>query len=222
MEVKTTHLRIAGLVLLIAVIGVLSIYLDPSEVTDPERLQERARASLPSAAALFFLGGLAVKLLFVPASPLTVVAGMVFGPWIGASLSLATLLASSVLSFGLARWLGREWARSQVEDGDRRRLRTLERIASRHGVLAVTIVRLVPILPLAASNVLLGLTSVSWRDFLAGSLLGFLPGTILLAQVGSEVLDPGGARFWVFTSLFALLVIAGVTAAEVLRRREMA
>ena len=220
MQLRKTHLRVAGLALLLVAIGLLSLALDVDELTDPEALQARARESLPAAAGLFLLTGFAVKLLFVPASPLTVVAGLVFGAWIGSGLALLTLGGSSVLMFGLARWLGRDWARDQVEQRDRKRLRRIERLAERHGFVAVVIVRLVPILPLSAANALLGLTPITWRDFVGGSLLGFLPGVVLLAHVGDESLDRDGPWFWIYAGAFALLVIAGIVAAEILRRRD--
>ena len=48
----------------------------------------------------------------------------------------------------------------------------------------VTLLRLSPLLPLAASNYLYGLTSVDLGSYVAGSFLGMLPGTYAYVTTG--------------------------------------
>ena len=49
----------------------------------------------------------------------------------------------------------------------------------------VTLLRLSPLLPLALSNYLYGLTSVDLPSYVAGSWLGMLPGTIAYVTAGA-------------------------------------
>jgi uncharacterized membrane protein YdjX (TVP38/TMEM64 family) len=105
-------------------------------------------------------------------------------------------------------------------DVDEGKAKIVERLLRHHGLLAVVVLRVVPTLPLSAVNMVLGLSAVSWRDFVLGTALGLLPGTLLLAYVGSEALEPGGLRFWLYLSLFALLVLAGIATGYWMRRRE--
>ena len=54
----------------------------------------------------------------------------------------------------------------------------------------VTLLRLSPLLPLALSNYLYGLTSVDLPSYVAGSWLGMLPGTIAYVTAGAVTLKP--------------------------------
>lgn len=54
----------------------------------------------------------------------------------------------------------------------------------------VTLLRLSPLLPLALSNYLYGLTSVDLPSYVAGSWLGMLPGTIAYVTAGAPPLRP--------------------------------
>ena len=55
----------------------------------------------------------------------------------------------------------------------------------------VTLLRLSPLLPLALSNYLYGLTSVDLPSYVAGSWLGMLPGTIAYVTAGAPVAAKG-------------------------------
>jgi uncharacterized membrane protein YdjX (TVP38/TMEM64 family) len=214
---KTTA-RIVGLVVLAAILLVVTLAVDAEELVDPDRLRAIARDNLWKASALFLAAGAGIKLLFMPVSPLSLLAGAIFGGPIGALLTMITLTASSTVAFGAARWLGRDWVRHTI-DLKEGHAKIVDRLLEHHGLLAVVVLRVVPTLPLSAVNMLLGLSAVRWRDFVLGTVLGLAPGTLLLAYVGSEALDPGGFRFWLFLSLFALLVLAGIGAGYWMRRR---
>jgi uncharacterized membrane protein YdjX (TVP38/TMEM64 family) len=62
----------------------------------------------------------------------------------------------------------------------------IDKAIGRDGFKFVTLLRLSPLLPLAASNYLYGLTSVELGPYVLGSWLGMLPGT--WAYVGAGVL----------------------------------
>lgn len=133
---------------------------------------------------------------FVPGSLMTIGAGFLFGVVVGA----VTVSLASVVGASAAFWLGRTIARGWVErrfSGDRRFL-TLDRAVEREGFKIVVLVRLSPVIPFTAINYVLGLTKISYRDFLLASWIGMLPGTILYAYLGSTLqslaeLGSGGA-----------------------------
>ncbi len=56
------------------------------------------------------------------------------------------------------------------------RFAAIDRAIGRDGFRVVTLLRLSPLLPLAASNYLYGLTSVELGPYVLGSWLGMLPG----------------------------------------------
>jgi hypothetical protein len=57
-----------------------------------------------------------------------------------------------------------------------KRFAAIDRAISRNGLKFVTLLRLSPLLPLAISNYLYGLTSVDLGSYVLGSWLGMLPG----------------------------------------------
>jgi uncharacterized membrane protein YdjX (TVP38/TMEM64 family) len=71
-----------------------------------------------------------------------------------------------------------EWAERNKQ------FRALNRVIERDGFKVVTLLRLSPLLPLAASNYLYGLTNVPLSAFFFGSWLGMLPGTVAYVSAG--------------------------------------
>ena len=75
------------------------------------------------------------------------------------------------------------------------RFAAVDRAIGRDGFKVVTLLRMSPLLPLAASSYLYGLTSVDLPSYVAGSWLGMLPGTIAYVAAGHygrEMLVGGG------------------------------
>ncbi len=221
MRVNKTQLRLFGFLIVLAALVIAGLAVDPSELLTPEGLRASVEQRPVQAAAVFLATGVGVKLLFIPFTPLSAVAGFVFGGLIGGALAFLALLLSSVIVFGLARWLGRAWVEEFVED-DESRLRSVERLLREHGLLTVVVLRIVPTLPLSAVNVVLGQSSISYRDFMIGTSLGTLPGAFLLAYVGSEALEFGDWPFWILVGLSALLVLCGILIRYRLRARTVA
>jgi uncharacterized membrane protein YdjX (TVP38/TMEM64 family) len=65
-----------------------------------------------------------------------------------------------------------------------KQFRAVNQVVKDDGFKVVTLLRLSPLLPLAASNYLYGLTSVSLKDYFFGSWLGMLPGTVAYVSAG--------------------------------------
>lgn len=64
-----------------------------------------------------------------------------------------------------------------------KRFAAIDRAISRNGLKFVTLLRLSPLLPLAVSNYLYGLTSVDLGSYVLGSWLGMLPGEVVILSV---------------------------------------
>jgi hypothetical protein len=71
------------------------------------------------------------------------------------------------------------WAEGYIQ------FRAMNRVIERNGLKVVTLMRLSPLLPLAASNYLYGVTNVSLTAYTLGSWIGMLPGTVLYVAAGS-------------------------------------
>ena len=60
----------------------------------------------------------------------------------------------------------------------------INRVIERDGFKVVTLLRLSPLLPLAASNYLYGLTNVSLPAYFFGTWIGMFPGTVAYVSAG--------------------------------------
>lgn len=124
-----------------------------------------------------------LELLAVPAIPLTMTAGAIFGVLPGtAVVSVASTLAATG-AFLIARYVARD--RVATWAAGNRRFAAIDRAIGRDGFRVVALLRLSPLLPLAASNYLYGLTSVDLGAYVAASWLGMLPGTLAYVAAGT-------------------------------------
>jgi uncharacterized membrane protein YdjX (TVP38/TMEM64 family) len=93
-----------------------------------------------------------------------------------------------------------------------------ERLA-RRGVMAMSVVRLVPIAPFTVVNVVAGASHISFRDFIFGTLIGMAPGitatAIFVDRAAAALRNPGIDT----VALLAAVVAAIVAAVFFVRRR---
>ena len=130
----------------------------------------------------------------MPAIPLTMTAGAIFGVGAGTAVVSVAALLAAVGAFLISRHLAR--ARVAAAAARDRRFAAVDRAISRDGLKFVTLLRLSPLLPLALSNYFYGLTSVDLRSYALGSWLGMLPGTyayVTAGHLGKSVLLEAGA-----------------------------
>ncbi len=148
--------------------------------------------------------------LFMPGSALTIGAGITFGLGTG---TLAVVIAANVgatLSFLIARYVLRRRVEKIV--AGRPKLKAVDRAVQTQGWRVVALTRLSPVFPFNVQNYFYGLTGVPLLHFVAASLVGMLPGTLLYVYIGAasaEVAEAaGGAAGWGRTAL----LVAGLAA----------
>lgn len=97
----------------------------------------------------------------------------------------------------------------------------VERLRGR-GVLAVAILRNVPIAPFAVVNAGCGVAGLSWWRYLLGTLIGMAPGIILVAvfghEIGAMLAEPSPAGVARLAALATLIIGLAVTADHLIRR----
>lgn len=136
----------------------------------------------PLAAIVFMVIYMVATVLFAPASILTLGAGVVFGVFKG---SLYVYIAASIgasLAFLVGRYVARGWVEKQIEGNPR--FKAIDQAVAEEGIKIVLLTRLSPIFPFNLLNYAYGLTKVTFRDYVIGTL-GILPGTIMFVYVGS-------------------------------------
>lgn len=131
-----------------------------------------------------------LEILAVPAVPLTMTAGVIFGTIPGVIVVSAASTTAATISFLIARYAARDRILELAEKNNK--FKAVDKAIGKNGFKVVTLLRLSPLLPLALSNYFYGLTSVDLPSYVAGSWLGMLPGTVLYVIAGAysrELLD---------------------------------
>ncbi|RID46638.1 hypothetical protein BRARA_I03285 [Brassica rapa] len=137
----------------------------------------------PAGYALFIAVYAGLEILAIPALPLTMSAGLLFGSLVGTIIvSISGTMAASV-AFLIARYFARERILKLVE-GNKKFL-AIDKAIGENGFRVVTLLRLSPLLPFSLGNYLYGLTSVKFVPYVLGSWLGMLPGSWAYVSAGA-------------------------------------
>ncbi len=197
---RTALIKAGALVLMVLGAVGLALILGTPDIA---AFRSRVDAAGPWGPILFFGLYAALALIPVPKALLTAAGGALFGLWAGAGLSLAGALVGAILSFGAGRLLGRE----AVDRLIRGRLARVDALLADHGLSAVLIVRLVPLVPFIAINYASGLSGVRFRHYVLGSALGMVPGSLAYAALGAYGTNPWGLA--AAGSALIILVVGG-------------
>ena len=193
-------------------ISLISIILLCAQSLSIESLLEHLRSlaiEKDMAGMIGFGTGYALAvLLFVPAAPLTLLAGTLFGPGWGIAIVAFATSVVDASSFLFARYL----ARDAIERLTQRypRFNALDHAITKGGWRVVALLRLSPTIPYSASNYLYGLTGIPFLSYVLTSAIFTLPGIfvyVYLGYVGAETLG-GRSRS---PTEWMLLVISVVT-----------
>ncbi len=133
--------------------------------------------------AVAFIGiYIVATVAFLPGSILTLGAGVVFGVWLGALYVFIGATLGATAAFLVGRYLARNWVAKKIANNDK--FNAIDRAVGKEGLKIVLLTRLSPIFPFNLLNYAFGLTGVSIRDYVIGSL-GMIPGTLTYVYIGS-------------------------------------
>ncbi|KAK9162114.1 hypothetical protein Syun_003016 [Stephania yunnanensis] len=137
----------------------------------------------PAGYALFVAVYAGLEILAIPAIPLTMSAGLLFGQVTGTIIVSISGTVAATVAFLIARYFARERILKLVE-GNKKFL-AIDKAIGENGFRVVTLLRLSPLLPFSLGNYLYGLTSVKFVPYVLGSWLGMLPGTWAYVSAGA-------------------------------------
>lgn len=189
-------IRIGALVALLAAIVVLSVIVDWQQWLSTQRIEAWLHGAGLWAPWLFMLAmALAIVISPLPSLPLSVAGGAVFGVALGALYAATGALVGALLSFWIARRLGRD----VVERFLGHHVHLCASCNSRVLFVAVFASRLIPFVSFDIVSYGAGLTAMSVRSFAVATFFGMLPMTAAYAGLGN-----------VFTARPALAIGLGV------------
>jgi len=159
------------------------------------------------------------SLLFLPVNIVIAGTGAVFGPLLGPAYALAGSLLAAAAAFAVGRALGRDWVRQLAT----RRVTALNRRLTRHGLLAMAVLRLFPVAPFTVVNLIAGASEIRPRDYVLGTLIGMSPGIVLMTlfgdRLGAWLRDPDVGNLAVVVGIAALVLALAWVLTRWSRRR---
>jgi uncharacterized membrane protein YdjX (TVP38/TMEM64 family) len=162
----------------------------------------------------------------VPTHATSLVAGLLFGAAWGSIIALGSVAAAALVAFGLVRKV----VGVRLVEALARRPRAaavhqeLLLRSGRRAAALIALVRLSPVMPFAATNLVMSAAGVTWRVFLLGSIAGMTPRVVAVAWAGAGLaeLDLGAAADRRVALVGLLATVAALVVAGRLGRRALA
>jgi phospholipase D1/2 len=160
---------------------------------------------------IYVAGGM----LMIPVTLLVGATGIVFSPAIGTLYALAGCLLSGLTTYALGAKLGRNTIRKL---SGKRSARLSRRLAD-NGIIAVAIIRNLPVAPFTIVNMMAGASRIKLKDFLIGTAIGMLPGILGVVVFSDRLLNAVRNPGWFNVSIAAgVAVLIGLGSWWVHRR----
>jgi phospholipase D1/2 len=143
-----------------------------------------------------------------PRALITLFAVVAFDAWLGFAFAMTGILLAALLTYVA----GMRFDRNTVRRLGGEKIDRVVRVLRHRGLVAVTALRLVPLAPFAVEGVVAGAIRIKLFDFMTGTFLGMLPGTLAATVFGEQFAaalhNPSALNPWLLA-----LVAVGLVAA---------
>lgn len=167
---------------------------------------------------------MARPLILMPATILTITAGLAFGPIWG----LLYVIIASNLSASFGFLLGRFFGHKLVKDTKSAFIQKINKRAEKNGFITVLLMRLL-YLPFDFTNIGCGISTVRYRDYALGSFLGMLSGSVSFVLLGGAAgsavgidadvsIDPM-TKTWITLGVSLIFFVGGLILSKYLAKR---
>ncbi len=191
---------------LIAVVGIarftgLSEYVSLDGLN---RLRDWILSFGPLAPIIFILLYAVATVAFLPGTPLSLLAGLVFGPVLGTLWIVIGATIGATLAFLVGRYAARDLVEGWTANNER--VRKLDEGVEKQGWRMLLITRLVPVFPFNLQNYAYGLTKIKLLTYVGLTSVCIIPGAAVYAFAGGSLAN---AREDI-TTTFVYLGVAAV------------
>jgi phosphatidylserine/phosphatidylglycerophosphate/cardiolipin synthase-like enzyme/uncharacterized membrane protein YdjX (TVP38/TMEM64 family) len=181
-----------------------------AELTNPATIKEwfASISAMPAAPVIVLTVFIAGGLLVFPVTLLIAATAATFGPWLGFTYAAAGAIASAIAAYGVGVVIGRRTLENVLGP----RINRVRRSITRHGVIAVATVRMVPIAPFTVVNLAAGASRIPFMDYVLGTALGMFPGLVVMSALGHQIFNVLTAPTPLNVSLFIAAIVAWIAA----------
>ena len=140
-----------------------------------------------------------------PRPLITLASVIAFGPWLGFVYSLCGIVGAAIVTYVAGRRMRGDTVRRLAGPKVERMVGVLRR----HGLLAMSLLRLVPIAPFFVVGLVAGAVRLKLWHLALGTAIGMLPGTLAATIFGGQLenaLQGGHVNWWIVGTCVALLL----------------
>ncbi len=120
--------------------------------------------------------------LFIPGSLLTLGGGALYGLLWGSVYVIIAATLGATVAFLIGRYLARGWVTRQIQNHPK--FQVIDCAVAKAGFKIVLLTRLSPVFPFNLLNYAFGVTCISFKNYMLGSL-GMIPSTVLYVYLGA-------------------------------------
>jgi uncharacterized membrane protein YdjX (TVP38/TMEM64 family) len=180
----SSNVKIALLFILLVLLFLSQLFWDIESFFNTQLIKEWLAAKGAYAPFVYMITmALAVIISPIPSLPLDIAAGAFFGPFLGTVYSVIGALGGAVVSFLLARYLGREFIERFLSG----HINFCTECSDRFLTKVVFLSRLLPIVSFDVVSYGAGFTKMSLKNFTVATLIGMIPLTFVYNYFGSVI-----------------------------------
>jgi len=192
-----------GLLLLLLAVWNVIPFFEASELKDFFLRYENQKMQPMWVLFIFTVGGL----LFVPVNILILATASLFSFVPAFLIAILGSLLNASVSYAVGNFLGKK----TIQKFFFHRVNRLAKRMEQKGVFPIVIIRLLPIAPYSIVNFIAGAFKISFKNYLLGTCIGMMPGTIFLILFQRSLLDmirsPSGWNIALFSSVTLCIII---------------
>ena len=167
----------------LALLGYMLKTSDLGNSVNEAWIDARVRGQGINGALLFLLMGGLFTAIGLPRQIIAFLGGYAFSVGLGTMLGALAALLGCMLSFAYARFFGQGLLRARLGE----RAGRFDRFIHDHPFSMTVLIRLLPVGSNLLTNLAAGISTIRSVHFFSGTLLGYLPQTLVFALVGSGV-----------------------------------
>ncbi len=195
-----------ALILSLALLGWLFNSSDLGDSVNEAWIDAHVRGHGVSGELLFLLMGGLFTAIGLPRQVIAFLGGYAFDVGLGTLLGALAALLGCALSFVYARFFGKGLLRARLGE----RAGRFDRFIHHHPFSMTVLVRLLPVGSNILTNLAAGISSIRPLPFFLGTLVGYLPQTLIFALVGSGTQINPVLKIGLAIVLFLVSVVLGL------------
>lgn len=145
-------------------------------------------------------------LLFFPASILSIAGGLAFGAWLGTLYTIIGATLGAMLSFYVAKTLGKKLVR-KTWNGNARKIQSQ---MEQNGFFYVLLFRFIPVINFDLISYVAAFAKVRFSSFALATLVGIIPGTFAYNFLGSSFVSGNPKIIVLAVIVFVILTVVPI------------